>query len=234
MHIYVCVSNMWHYSRLGSRQFTPSLSILHIKMTHITSHSLSFRSLFYGYFLIVFFLSFLQTKPNNVWSSSNRHRVSFAPKISNTQKECSFTMLVHLCKSIHYNQLHEYSKVVFNTFGTVSFMCFSPLLHFFLLLNVLFERFRSFDWDMKIYLKPFTVHAYLCCWLPSLLDMQKKYISHIHKMHHTAPSIDSWFILHCIALPCILINRFWLQIKQKSNYSSVYTVSTLHPRSVCQ
>lgn len=131
VHIYVCVSNMWHYSRLGSRQFTPSLSILHIKMTHITSHSLSFRSLFYGYFLIVFFLSFLQTKPNNVWSSSNRHRVSFAPKISNTQKECSFTMLVHLCKSIHYNQLHEYSKVVFNTFGTVSFICFSPLLYFF-------------------------------------------------------------------------------------------------------
>lgn len=144
-------------------------------------------------------------------------------------------MLVHLCKSIHYNQLHEYSKVVFNTFGTVSFICFSPLIHFFFIVGcsfrtISFIRLGHENLFETIYCSCISMLLVAITW-----HAKKNNIYFTHsQMHHTAPSIDSWFILHYIALPCILINRFWLQIKQKSNYSSVYTVSTLHPRSVCQ
>lgn len=112
-------------------------------------------------------------------------------------------MLVHLCKSIHYNQLHEYSKVVFNTFGTVSFVCFSPLLHFFFHCWMFFSNdfVHSIGTWKSIWNHLLLMHIYVAgC---HYLTCKKKIIYFTHSQNASYRPIN-WqlihFALHCFTL----------------------------------
>lgn len=206
---FVCAAKMWQCCRLASHQFTLTLSILHIEMTHITGYSLSSIWVLVSHlFLIHFFSLFQQTKCNIVrLSSAQRAPQSFGifwirKKGDHLQCKCIYANRSTTISSMNIQSLcltHS-AQFPWYMFLGCCFFRFVSLRFVWFVSNILSQQFHSFDWNIKIYSKVFTFYALLSC----CHYLTCKNIS--HKVHHTAPSIDSVCGFYCFALRCLV---FW-------------------------